>query len=423
MQSVLVIGAGLAGLAAARRLANAGLHVTIVEARNRIGGRVQTVRDRRFSVPIELGAEFVHGKPQEIWDIIQHENLLAASIEGDNWCSENHELKKCNDFWTRWLKVAQQLKRAKSYPDRSFSEFIATINLDSETKKCAIEFVEGFNAAHSDLVSVQYLANAQEATDRVSGDTQFRVFAGLEHIVENFSRFDSTDVDVHLNTPIYEIEWRPGYVRAGGFEAEKAVVTLPLGVLQSGSVMFRPPVKKTEAAARSLIMGQVVKIILNFRSTFWEERGMKNVSFIHARGERFPTWWTTRPIAAPTLVGWAGGRPAEELALRGEDFILSAAIESLANTFKLDRRAVERRLCAYYIADWQADPFSAGAYSYVPTGSITAPIVLAEPVANTLFFAGEATVTDGNTGTMNGAIASGYRAADEVLNERRRQAA
>src|SRR5262245_7516080 len=133
MQSILVIGAGLAGLAAARRLANAGLHVTIVEARDRIGGRVHTVHDRRFSTPVELGAEFVHGKPQEIWDIIEHENLVAASIEGDNWCSENHQLKKCNDFWPRSEKVAQQLKRAKSYPDRCFSEFIATINVDSET--------------------------------------------------------------------------------------------------------------------------------------------------------------------------------------------------------------------------------------------------------------------------------------------------
>jgi monoamine oxidase len=423
MKSVLVIGAGLAGLAAARRLANAGLHVTIVEARNRIGGRVHTVRDRRFSIPVELGAEFVHGKPKEIWDIIQQENILAGSIEGDNWCSENHELKRCNDFWPRWQKVAHQLKRAKSYPDRSFSEFIATIDADSETKKCAFEFVEGFNAARSDLVSVQYLANAQEAADRISGDTPFRVFAGLDSIAESLSRFDSTDVDIHLNTPIHEIEWRAGYVRAGGFEAEMAVVTLPLGVLQSGSVEFRPPVKKNEAAAGSLIMGQVVKIILCFHSAFWEERAITKVSFIHARGERFPTWWTTRPIAARVLVGWAGGPPAEELALKGEDFILAAAIESLANTFKIGMRAIERRIRAYYVADWQADPFSMGAYSYIPTGSITSPVVLAEPVANTLFFAGEATDTDGNTGTMHGAIATGYRAADEVLNSLRRQAA
>src|SRR5438128_2041929 len=105
MQSVLVIGAGVAGLAAAGRLANAGFHVTILEARDRIGGRIHTLRDPRLPIPVELGAEFVHGKPKEIWDIVRRENLVVGSLEGDDWCSENHKLKKCNDFWPRWEKV------------------------------------------------------------------------------------------------------------------------------------------------------------------------------------------------------------------------------------------------------------------------------------------------------------------------------
>src|SRR5438045_1863493 len=110
MQSILVIGAGLAGLAAARRLDDAGQHVTILEARDRIGGRVQTVRDSRFPIPVELGAEFVQGKPRELWEIIRRENLMAGSLDGDNWCSENYSLKKCNEFWPRWERIASQLK-------------------------------------------------------------------------------------------------------------------------------------------------------------------------------------------------------------------------------------------------------------------------------------------------------------------------
>src|SRR5262249_24371354 len=230
-------------------------------------------------------------------------------------------------------------------------------------------------------------------------------------------------ISIHLNTPIHEIEWGAGFVRADSFEAEKAIITLPLGVLQSGSVKFNPPLKTKEAASRTLIMGHVVKIILCFRSAFWEDRGVTNVSFIHARGETVPTWWATRPIASPILVGWAGGPPAEDLALRGEDFILDAAIQSLANTVKLSKKSLERRISGHFVADWQADPFAMGAYSYIPTGAITAPLALAEPVANTLFFAGEATDSDGNTGTMQGAMTTGYRAADEVLASERRQAA
>jgi monoamine oxidase len=423
MQSVLVVGGGLAGLAAARQLANAGFHVTILEARDRVGGRVHTTRDARFPVPVELGAEFVHGKPKEVWDIILQKNLLTGSVEGDNWCSENHVLKKCNDFWPRWERVARQLKRAKTYPDRSFAEFIETIDMDIETKKSSVEFVEGFNAARADLISVQYLANAQETSDRDSGDKPFRVFAGLDTIVHSFSRFDANQVELHLSTPISEIEWRPGYVRADAFEAETAIIALPLGVLQSGRVRFTPALKEKETAARQLVMGHVVKVILCFRTSFWEDRGLTKLTFIHARGEKFPTWWTTRPIAAPILVGWAGGPPAGELAGKGADFIVRAAIQSLANALKLSTRSVERRLQAYLVADWQEDPFSLGAYSYVPVGGITASIGLARPVADTLFFAGEATNSDGNSGTMHGAIATGYRAAEELLGAERRQAA
>jgi len=423
MQSALVIGAGLAGLAAARQLANAGLHVMILEARGRVGGRVHTIRDPRFTVPVERGAEFVHGKPKELWDLILRENVLAGSVEGDNWCSENRVLIKCNDFWQRWESVARQLKRAKTYPDRSFREFIETVDVDIETKKSALEFVEGFNAASADVISAQYLANAQEASDRSSGDTPFRVVSGLDTIVDWFSRFDANQVELHLNTPVSEIEWGPGYVRADAFEAEKAIVTLPLGVLQAGVVRFSPALKEKETAARQLVVGHVVKVVLCFGSAFWEDRGLTKLTFIHARGEKFPTWWTTRPIAAPILVGWAGGPPAADLTSKGTDFIIGAAIQSLASALKLSRRSVEHRLQAYVVADWQADPFSLGAYSYVPVGGITAPMVLARPVVDTLFFAGEATNSDGNSGTMHGAIATGYRAAEELLQSEQRQAA
>ncbi len=310
MQTVLIVGAGLSGLAAARQLAKSGVKVIILEARDRVGGRVHTLRDPRLPIPIELGAEFVHGKPREIWDIVREKDLIMGSLEGDNWCSENEVLKKCNDFWPRWERVARALKRGKTYPDQSFSEFAATLNLDPITKKSTTEFVEGFNAARADLISVQYLGNVQERADRISGDSQFRMFSGLDTIVQWLSRFDNDGVEIHLNTPVCEIEWKAGRVRAAGFEADRAIITLPLGLLQEGVVRFTPELKEKEAAAHDLVVGHVVKVILCFESAFWEERGVTNASFIHARGQMFPTWWTTRPIATPILVGWAGGPPA-----------------------------------------------------------------------------------------------------------------
>jgi monoamine oxidase len=418
MHSISIVGAGLAGLAAARRLANSGLHVTIFEARDRIGGRVHTVRDAELSIPIEHGAEFVHGRPPEIWEIVRDRNLLMGPLQGDEWCSDNQQLRRCKEFWRRWEKVAEQLKRGKASPDRSFAEFISEIRVDPHLERDATEFVQGFNAARADLISVQYLAEAQQSADRLDGATPFRMFAGLDTVSGWLASQDASHVDIRLNTPVHEIRWKPGSVGIDGYETEAAIITLPLGVWRSGAVRFIPNLDDKNAAANRLIMGQVVKVVLSFHSPFWIERGLTKLSFLHARGERFPTWWTMRPIAERILVGWAGGPAGEALALKGSDFILASALESLGRSLKLDVRTIEARLRSSVVVDWQADPFSLGAYSYVPVNGITAPAALGEPVADTLFFAGEATNSDGASATMHGAMATGYRAAEQLLKSR-----
>jgi monoamine oxidase len=424
MQSILVVGAGVAGLAATRRLADAGYSVILLEGRDRIGGRIHTLHDPESPVAIELGAEFVHGKPKVVWDIVQADNLIAGSLEGDNWCSSDQILRKCNNFWDHWESVARHVRaRGKSYPDRSFHDFIAGLNLDNETKADATEFVEGFNAAPADRISTQYLAHAEGSTDRLSCDTQFRILAGYDSVVEWLARFNPDLVEVHLGTVASDIRWKPGWVRIGEFEADRAVVTVPLGILQSGRLRFTPELKEKEAASRKIVMGRVVKIALQFDFAFWEERGLEKLSFMHARAEKVPTWWTLRPLATPVLIGWAAGPAADGLALQGDDYILNAAIRSLASALKMNPNSVEKLTRHFAIADWQADPFSLGAYSYIPVGAITAPMTLAEPVADTLFFAGEATTADGDSATVHGAITSGYRAAEEVLSRERRRAA
>jgi monoamine oxidase len=114
-------------------------------------------------------------------------------------------------------------------------------------------------------------------------------------------------------------------------------------------------------------------------------------------------------------VGWAGGAAAERLAGGGNDSLIERALDSLTRVLGVERAGVDEQLEAAYTHDWLADPFSRGAYSYLPVGGVEAQETLARPVAGTLFFAGEATNTDGPVGTVHGALATGMRAALEVL--------
>jgi monoamine oxidase len=207
------------------------------------------------------------------------------------------------------------------------------------------------------------------------------------------------------------------------------VITLPLGVLQApvdarGSVQFHPPLADHADAARQLVMGQAVKVTLRFRERFWEHDRLvlasesidpRQVSFVYGRAAALPAWWTAYPAIVPQLTGWAGGPPATRLVNQPEQVIVDHVLDALAGVLGLPRSRLEQALVGAHIHNWHADPFARGAYSYVPVHGMDAVRALAAAVADTLFFAGEATNTDGHTGTVHGAIATGRRAAREIL--------
>jgi monoamine oxidase len=139
------------------------------------------------------------------------------------------------------------------------------------------------------------------------------------------------------------------------------------------------------------------------------------MSFVFSQDDWFPTWWTTMPTRSSLLTGWAGGTRAKKLALTGEEFMVERALESLGRVLGLERSTLEGQLEGHYVHDWDADPFSRGAYSYAAVGGAGAPRILSQPLEETLFLAGEATDVRGNSGTVHGAIASGRRAAHQVL--------
>jgi len=396
--AVIVVGAGAAGLAAAHRLTAAGVQTVVLEARNRLGGRVHTVTDPLWPVPIERGAEFIHGRPPETWDIIRAAGLAAYEIEGEQWRRTADGLERADEQWESMTAALERLENIGA-DDLSFADFLATCarDLPASVKTLASRYIEGFDAADLDLISAQSLAKADRAAAEIEGDRLFRLVDGYGRMLKWFwTSSDQRLLDVRLGTIVSAISWRPGDIElhvksASGtplssWRARCAVITLPLGVLQAppgslGAVRFSPELPEKQAALGQLKMGPVVKVILRFDESFWERGQLDRVSFLHVPDEPFPTWWTSLPLRVPLWTGWAGGPAADRLSHRNELEILEAGLSSLARGLDLSRPQLAARLRGWHVCDWQSDSFARGAYSYVLVGGGSAVAQLAKPVA------------------------------------------
>jgi len=440
---VIIIGAGASGVTAAINLARRGLSVLVLEARDRIGGRIFTVENFKYKSPVELGAEFIHGRPPEIWSLLRHRKIKPTEVQGDEWCTRPNQPVKC-EFFSDVEKILGKMSDRK--PDESFLSFLERAYPSSkdtprliDAKQRATRYVSGFNAADPALVGVHWLVKGLRAEEKIDGDRVFRSPHGYADLLAVFQQqLSQTTVQIRKNTIVDSIRWSAEGVEVTAcatnerhiFSSRKVLVTVPLGVLQSqeesnGRICFSPelPPPKRDAL-RSLAMGKVIRVTLQFRERFWnslpktQEKNsgtMSNMSFLFSDDDWFPTWWTALDNTLPFLTGWAPFRCAEKLSGQSEAFVVDQAMQALHRTLGLNVGEVKALFEQAYWHDWQSDPFSRGAYSYGTVGGDGAEAALAKPLDNTLFFAGEATDITGHNGTVHGAIASGKRAAAEIL--------
>lgn len=410
-RDVIIVGAGIAGLAAARTLAEAGLRVTLVEARDRVGGRIYTVPG--VELPIELGAEFIHGLPPELIRLVDEAGLTRFEQQGETRCFREKNGKGGLEPCGNQHQVDQLFDQLSHLDplaiDLSFSEFLSQRSLSEEDVTMANNYVEGFNAADADRISILALAKQQAAEDAISGDRVFRVVEGYARVPEFLlQRFLEAGGEWISSAPVSTISWQPGAVKVetetGALQASAVIVTLPLGVLQAGIVSFVPR-PEILALAELLVMGPAARVVYRFDNRFWPE----DLGFFFAPRDTPPTWWTTNPKPGAMLTGWIAGRKLSELRTSNLPETGLATISKILGT---DAR---RHLARLYHHDWQSDARSLGAYTYVPRGAIRASDGLSLPVESTLFFAGEHTDTSGHWGTVHGALRSGYRVAKQVL--------
>jgi monoamine oxidase len=411
---ILVIGGGVSGLVAARGLAEKGFDVVLLEAKDRLGGRIFT--RRVGETVVELGAEFVHGKSAAMEQLLRETQVGVTEVRDQNRLVKDGQMKEV-DLWERVGEVIGKIDSRAN--DLSFGQWLAKSDLDAESKQMALGFVEGFNASDARVIGSHALLRAEYESEKNDGDKQSRVREGYGAFVEKLKEAAvERGVKVELGARVSILKWQRGTVTVvtadqRKFEANAAVVTLPLGVLKSGRVVFEPSLPHKMVAIEELKFGNVAKLLFVFGKRWWQHSELQgDFGFVHAFEEMIPTWWSDS--RAPVLVGWAAGPKGEAMLDLNGTQLRARGLEILSRVFRKSVPEIEAELIAYDHYDWRADRDIGGAYSYIPVNGLDLPKVLAAPVEDTLFFAGEATAMDAQMGTVSGAVESGLRVVAEI---------
>lgn len=424
---VVVVGGGVAGLAAAGRLVAAGRSVLVLEARSRLGGRVYTVIDRSSGHAVELGAEFIQGNPKELLAIVRDAGLELLEIPERHVRSHARDMRALPDVEAL---VGRLLDGVAADEDVPVADLIRAqqARFSRREIEAMTSYLEGFHAADLERFGSAALRENQAAEEADDGQ-MFRIAGGYGQLVSHLAApLDSLLAEVRTGTVVTQLHWYPGTVdvearSAGGhqrFSADQAVIAVPLCSLkgrpeEEGTINFDPLPVGWRSALSALEVGLAHRIDLRFETAWWMRQHHGPPMFVHGKNEPFPVWWAGSPPDAPVLTGWVGGPRAKALSGQTIDQLIPLALRSVSSIFGVPGETLAAGLRAAHSYDWTSDPFSRGAYSYGGIHASAARKALRQPIKNTLFLSGEALTGGGRNATVPGALSSGLQTATLAL--------
>ncbi|KJC54708.1 amine oxidase [Bradyrhizobium sp. LTSP849] len=411
---IVIAGAGAAGLMAARELARAGKRVTILEARDRCGGRIQPLPVSQFGYPADGGAEFVHGEAPVTRGLLREARLSMQAIAGSQWSFDGTELSRESRDDPHEAELHAALRDLKD--DLTVAEFLRRHfagDAYARMRHSIERMVEGYDAAEPERAST--LALREEWMDG-GLHTQGRIIGGYGGLIEFLvAECREHGVVIRLGCVVSAIEESGGTVtvRCDGDEAlscDSVILTVPLPLLPEIALPKRA--REKAALASDIGFGNVIKILLRFTKPWWHDR-TEDLTFLLS-DETIPVWWTQRPSDDPVLTGWFGGPRTAELAGLDPQALIDAGIDSLAAVFGLPRNDLARDVVAAVAINWAHDPYARGAYSWATPQTREAQTILARADGPVLF-SGEALYRGRDMGTVEAALASGLETAGSIL--------
>jgi monoamine oxidase len=427
---VIIIGAGAAGLMAAKLLTDAGLKVCVLEARDRPGGRIHTIYDAAFEPPAEAGPEYIHGNLEVTLNLLKEAGIEYKETAGDMWQVNNGKWSKELSFNQGQQLLLSKLKELKD--NISIAEFLERYFAEDKyalLRTSLTSYIEGYYAGDTRQTSALAFYNEWMSED----EQQYRPVGGYGKMIKYLvDKSVEGGALIQLSTVVKEIRWLKEQVEVlddthHSYVARKLIVAVPLGVWlaannEKGVLSFAPALTEKQEAAKQMGFGSAIKILLNFKDAFGEHISPKADTMVDLKKTGFiisdapvPTWWTQLPEKSTLLTGWIAGPKALQLKDTDDETILHMALASLTLLLSVSKEDLKDKLQTWHVFNWVADPFTRGAYAFSTVGTKEPRKILMTPVEDTIFFAGDAFYEGPEMGTVEAALTSGLRACKEVL--------